>query len=102
MLVGTSEYFARSWYFMKFGMAMAARMPMIATTIMSSISVKPLAAFLVMVTAPLSRQWRRRDARVQPLPLRRDGEAPSTGGASAGERASRRKHGPSRDDPCDA
>jgi len=43
MLVGTSLYLARSWYFMKFGMAMAARMPMIATTIMSSTSVKPLA-----------------------------------------------------------
>ena len=40
----------RSWYRMKFGMAMAARMPMIATTIMSSIRVKPLADFFMVLS----------------------------------------------------
>src|ERR1700693_2639999 len=34
--------FDRAWNWMKFGMAIAARMPMIATTIISSIRVKPL------------------------------------------------------------
>src|SRR6267142_1918546 len=33
--------FDRAWNLMKFGIAIAARMPMIATTIISSISVKP-------------------------------------------------------------
>src|SRR6266404_1439892 len=33
--------FARAWNLMKFGIAIDARMPMIATTIISSISVKP-------------------------------------------------------------
>src|SRR5438874_10194473 len=33
--------FERAWNLMKLGMAMAARMPMIATTIISSISVNP-------------------------------------------------------------
>src|SRR5258708_33935075 len=33
----------RAWNLMKLGMAMAARMPMIATTIISSMRVKPLA-----------------------------------------------------------
>ena len=38
--------FDRAWNLMKFGMAMAARMPMIATTIISSIRVKPLLGFV--------------------------------------------------------
>src|SRR5438067_2428511 len=33
--------FDRAWNLMKFGIAIAARMPMIATTIISSMSVKP-------------------------------------------------------------
>ena len=39
--------FERAWNLMKLGMAIAARMPMIATTIISSISVKPLASFFM-------------------------------------------------------
>jgi len=33
--------FDRAWNLMKFGIAIAARMPMIATTIISSMRVKP-------------------------------------------------------------
>ena len=36
-----SELFDLSWKRRKFGIAMAARIPMIATTIMSSMRVKP-------------------------------------------------------------
>src|SRR5713101_9906999 len=36
--------FDRAWNLMKFGIAIAARMPMIATTIISSMSVKPCSA----------------------------------------------------------
>ena len=39
--------FERAWNLMKFGMAMAARMPMIATTIISSMRVKPLASLFM-------------------------------------------------------
>src|SRR5438105_15883701 len=38
----------RAWNLMKFGIAIAARMPMIATTIISSIRVKPLASFFMV------------------------------------------------------
>src|SRR5947199_5984559 len=38
----------RAWNLMKFGIAIAARMPMIATTIISSISVKPFCSFLII------------------------------------------------------
>jgi hypothetical protein len=51
-LVGSSPNLARSWYLRKLGMAMAARMPMIATTIMSSIRVKPFIIFFFMVSSP--------------------------------------------------
>ena len=40
---------ARAWNLMKFGMAMAARMPMIATTIISSMRVKPFMIFFMML-----------------------------------------------------
>ena len=47
----------RSWKRRKFGMAIAARMPMIATTIISSISVKPplrfAGSFIMMVLSLL-------------------------------------------------
>jgi hypothetical protein len=36
----TSDLLARAWNFTKFGIAIAARMPMIATTIINSIRVK--------------------------------------------------------------
>ncbi len=39
--------FERAWNLMKFGMAIAARMPMIATTIISSMRVKPLCNFFI-------------------------------------------------------
>src|SRR3982750_1147742 len=39
--------FERAWNFVKFGMAIAARMPMIATTIISSMSVKPFMIFFM-------------------------------------------------------
>src|SRR5436305_4158250 len=39
--------FERAWNLTKFGMAMAARMPMIATTIISSIRVKPFIIFFM-------------------------------------------------------
>src|SRR5579859_4181896 len=42
--------FERAWNLMKLGIAMAARMPMIATTIISSISVKPLASFFMEIS----------------------------------------------------
>src|SRR5262249_4174812 len=45
--------FARFVIAMKFGIAIAARMPMITTTIISSISVKPFATALLMVLGPL-------------------------------------------------
>ena len=41
-LVFASDCFDFAWNLMKFGTAMAARMPMMATTIISSMSVKPL------------------------------------------------------------
>src|SRR5437763_8521654 len=44
--------FERAWNLMKFGMAIAARMPMIATTIISSISVKPLLNFFMVIPSP--------------------------------------------------
>src|SRR5690242_7015922 len=44
--VFASDCLALHWNFRKFGMAMAARMPMMATTIISSMSVKPLVTFL--------------------------------------------------------
>ena len=37
----------RAWNLMKFGIAIAARMPMIATTIISSMRVKPLRRFFM-------------------------------------------------------
>src|SRR5262245_13354296 len=37
----------RAWNLMKFGIAIAARMPMIATTIISSMRVKPLRRFFI-------------------------------------------------------
>jgi hypothetical protein len=40
-LVFASPVLLRSWNCRKFGMAMAARIPMMATTIISSMSVKP-------------------------------------------------------------
>ena len=40
-LVFASDCFERAWKRMKFGIAIAARIPMIATTIISSIRVKP-------------------------------------------------------------
>jgi hypothetical protein len=43
-----SLVFDRAWNLMKFGMAMAARMPMMATTIISSMRVKPFFIDLVM------------------------------------------------------
>src|SRR4051812_38127071 len=39
--------FERAWNLVKFGMAIAARMPMIATTIISSMSVKPFMIFFM-------------------------------------------------------
>src|SRR5437588_9047210 len=44
--------FERAWNLMKFGIAIAARMPMIATTIISSIRVKPRLAYLRIMSAP--------------------------------------------------
>src|SRR3954471_15518308 len=41
----------RAWNLTKFGMAMAARMPMMATTIISSIRVKPF--IILFIRAPL-------------------------------------------------
>src|SRR5881398_1029574 len=41
--------FERAWNLMKLGMAIAARMPMIATTIISSIRVKPFIIFFTRV-----------------------------------------------------
>src|SRR5690242_20598868 len=53
-----STVFERRLYFMKAGMATAAWMPMIATTIISSIRVKPRAAvllsFLIIVSSSSS------------------------------------------------
>src|SRR5438067_4021731 len=46
--------FDRAWNLMKFGIAIAARMPMIATTIISSIRVKPFCS-LFMWGSP--RKW---------------------------------------------
>src|SRR5512136_1642696 len=46
--VGSSANLVRSWYRMKLGMAMAARMPMMGTTIMSSIRVKPFSCFFMV------------------------------------------------------
>src|SRR2546421_11388574 len=37
----------RAWNLMKFGIAIAARMPMIATTIISSIRVKPFCSLFI-------------------------------------------------------
>src|SRR6266704_360629 len=39
--------FDRAWNLMKFGIAIAARMPMIATTIINSMSVKPFCSFFM-------------------------------------------------------
>src|SRR5436305_13976553 len=39
--------FERAWNLTKFGMAMAARMPMMATTIISSMRVKPFMIFFI-------------------------------------------------------
>src|SRR5438552_10162340 len=44
--------FARFGIAMKLGIAIAARMPMITTTIISSISVKPFSALFMVLTAP--------------------------------------------------
>src|ERR1700704_1372463 len=41
-LAFASDCLERAWNLMKFGMAIAARMPMMATTIISSMRVKPL------------------------------------------------------------
>src|SRR6266850_3223804 len=48
--------FDRAWNLMKFGIAIAARMPMIATTIINSISVKPFWTSL-FIGAPLWKRW---------------------------------------------
>src|SRR5437868_3692744 len=47
-----SDCLARAWKRRKFGMAMAARMPMIATTIINSIKVKPREFFRSMRVLP--------------------------------------------------
>src|SRR5258705_3143424 len=52
MFALTVPSLARLCIAMKFGIAMAARIPMITTTIISSISVKPFCD-LVMITTPL-------------------------------------------------
>src|SRR5690349_18763167 len=45
-------------YFMKAGIATAARMPMMATTIMSSIRVKPrISFFLILFSSSVERFW---------------------------------------------
>src|SRR6266404_8457735 len=59
--------FDRAWNLMKFGIAIAARMPMIATTIISSISVKPFCTSF-FIGAPLRRKhqsWSNRRAKQQ-------------------------------------
>src|SRR5213594_4767039 len=52
MLALVLPSFARSCIAMKFGIAIAARMPMITTTIISSISVKPFCDLLMMRSPP--------------------------------------------------
>ena len=49
-----SPCFERAWNLMKFGIAIAARMPMIATTIISSIKVKPALLRAFIFRFPLS------------------------------------------------
>src|SRR5712672_3001798 len=46
--------FDRAWNLMKLGIAIAARMPMIATTIISSMSVKPFCSFFIVVLLGLA------------------------------------------------
>src|SRR5436309_6549908 len=50
MLALVLPSFARFYIAMKLGIAIAARMPMITTTIISSISVKPFSALRMTVT----------------------------------------------------
>ena len=53
MLALVEPSFARFCIAMKFGIAIAARMPMMATTIISSMSVKPFFSFLNMLVCLL-------------------------------------------------
>ena len=80
--VGSSPNFARSWYRMKFGIAIAARMPMIATTIMSSMSVKPFADFFMVPPLQV-----RRGARLATPGSRPGTSRPKHVGASGRDRA---------------
>src|SRR5437870_7690944 len=52
MLALVLPSFARFCIAMKLGIAIAARMPMITTTIISSISVKPFSALFMVLTPP--------------------------------------------------
>src|SRR5712671_284595 len=53
--------FDRAWNLMKFGIAIAARMPMIATTIISSMSVKPFCSFFIVVLLGLATAVQKQD-----------------------------------------
>src|SRR4030095_10794763 len=67
MLVLPSLVFALSWNRRKFGIAIAARIPMMATTIMSSMSVKPLLRLRIVFTWDLP-VWCSGRRRVPPEP----------------------------------
>src|SRR5438067_8414212 len=56
MFAFASLCFERAWNLTKFGMAMAARMPMIATTIISSIRVKPFMIFFISMCSLMELQ----------------------------------------------
>src|SRR3954453_11814401 len=81
MLFEASTVFERRMYFMKAGIATAARMPMIATTIMSSIRVKPFIIFFFISRSPLSKGFGKRvwEPGLLVLVLRNDGAAVERG-----------------------
>ena len=69
MFALTLPSFARSCIAMKFGIAIAARIPMITTTIISSISVKPFwVSRHVTACSGLNRTTGRQPCRTPPAP----------------------------------